>query len=182
MSCHCSQVVGRGKMIRIALDKLYLWSGYIAAFFLAAIAAAVIAQIVGRFFGVTIDGTEIAGFCLAATSFFALAHTFKSGSHVRVTLLAQRFTGSKRKAVEIWCCGASAVIISYIAYHAVLLVLQSFEFNDISPGLLAMPFWIPQAGMAAGLVLLAVALIDETIAIARGTKPSYASAENTAVE
>lgn len=169
-------------MIRTILDSLYAWSGYLAAFFLAAIGLAVIAQIVGRFVGVTIEGTELAGFCLAATSFFALAHTFKSGSHVRVNLLVRRFTGTANRLVEMWCCGASAVIVGYVAWHATLLVIQSYQFNDISPGLLAMPFWIPQAGMAAGLLLLTVALVDEMISVARGREPSYESGTDSALE
>lgn len=169
-------------MLRVALDKLYLCSGYVAAFFLAAIAAAIIAQVVGRFFRISIDAVEISGFCLAATSFFGLAHTFKAGSHVRVTLLIDRFTGTTHRLVEVWCCGAAAVVVCYLAYHVVLLVLQSIRFNDISPGLLAIPFWIPQSGMAAGLVLLAIALIDETIMVARGARPSYQTVEDSMAE
>jgi len=169
-------------MMRTVLDKLYLWSGYVAALFLAGIGVAVIAQVVGRFVGITIDSTEIAGFCLAATSFFALAHTFKSGSHVRVNLLVRRFTGTSHKLVEIWCCGASAVIVGYVAWHSILLAIQSWQFNDISPGLLAMPFWIPQAGMAAGLTLLTTALVDETISVARNNEPSYEAATDTALD
>lgn len=169
-------------MIRTVLDSLYTWSGYLAAFFLAAIGLAVIAQIAGRFIGVTIEGTELAGFCLAATSFFALAHTFKSGSHVRVNLLVRRFTGTTGRLVEMWCCGASAVIVGYAAWYAVLLTVQSYQFNDISPGLLAMPFWIPQAGMAAGLLLLTVALVDEMILVACGREPSYEAAIDRALD
>lgn len=169
-------------MTRTVLDKLYLWSGYVAAAFLAGIAVAIIAQVVGRFFGVSIDGTEIAGFCLASTSFFALSHTFKSGSHIRVNLLIRRLTGKSRKLVELWCCGISAVIVGYVAYHAILLSIQSYQFNDISPGLAAMPFWIPQAGMAAGLILLTVALLDELILVAGNNEPSYEAAEDTALD
>jgi TRAP-type C4-dicarboxylate transport system permease small subunit len=169
-------------MIRTVLDKPYIWSGYLAGVFLAGIGVAIIAQVVGRFFRVSIDGTEIAGFCLAATSFFALAHTFKSGSHIRVNLLIRRFTGKSRRLVELWCCGISAVIVGYVAYHAILLSIQSYQFHDISPGLAAMPFWIPQAGMAAGLILLTVALVDELVSVAGNNEPSYEAAKDTALD
>lgn len=169
-------------MTRTVLDKMYMWSGYLAAVFLAGIGVAIIAQVAGRFFGVSIDGTEIAGFCLAATSFFALTHTFKSGSHIRVNLLIRRFSGKSRRLVELWCCGISAVIVGYVAYHAVLLSIQSYQFHDISPGLAAMPFWIPQAGMAAGLILLTVALVDELISVAGNNEPSYEAAKDTALD
>lgn len=169
-------------MTRAVLDKLYLWSGYVAAVFLAGIGVAVVAQVVGRFIGLTVESTEVAGFCLAATSFFALAHTFKSGSHVRVNLLVRRFSGTTRKIVEIWCCLAAALVVGYAAYHSVLLSIQSYQFNDISPGLVAMPFWIPQAGMAAGLILLTIALVDEMILVARNHQPSYEAATAAALD
>lgn len=161
-------------MVRRFLDGLYLWSGYLAAVFLAAIAITIILQVIGRRVGFTVDATEIAGFCMAASTFFALAHTFKRGSHVRVTLLVTRLTGRARQGLEALCCLVAALIAGYAAWHAILLVLQSWQFGDISPGLLAIPFWIPQSAMAAGLLLLVVALLDEALAILRGRAPSYA--------
>lgn len=158
--------------MRRFLDTLYLWAGYVAAFLLASIAVSIIAQVAGRSLGYVIDSTEIAGFFMAGSSFFALAHTFKTGSHVRVTLLVQRMTGAPRRALEVWCCLASAAIVGGLAYYAGDLVVQSYRFGDISPGLLAIPFWIPQLAMAAGLTLLAVALVDEAIRVMRGETPS----------
>ncbi|HET7414009.1 MAG TPA: TRAP transporter small permease [Pararhizobium sp.] len=168
--------------MRRLLDKTYLWSGYIAAFCLASIAVSIILQVVGRFLGWVVDSTEVAGFLLAASSFFALAHTFRSGSHVRVTLLINRLTGGRRRITETFCCGAAAFMVCYLAYHSVLLVLRSYRFGDISPGLVAMPFWIPQSAMAVGLILLAVALIDEMIAVWRGATPSYTANEDVALD
>ena len=66
--------------MRRILDGLYLASGYIAALCLVCIALTILAQICGRFVGVAIDSTESAGFLLAGTTFFGLAHTFR---HVR---------------------------------------------------------------------------------------------------
>lgn len=159
-------------MIRRTLDGLYLWSGYVAAAFLAAIAGTIILQVIGRRVGFTVDATEIAGFCMAASTFFALAHTFKRGSHVRVTLLLARLGGRPRGLLEAVCCIAAAVVVGYAGYHALLLALQSYTFGDISPGLLAIPFWIPQAGMALGLLLLLVALLDEAVSVLLGAPPS----------
>ncbi|MCB2054074.1 MAG: TRAP transporter small permease [Geminicoccaceae bacterium] len=173
--------VRRGPIGRV-LDALYLWSGALAAGFLALIALAVIAQVLGRSFGYVVDSTEIAGFFMAASSFFALAHTFKRGTHVRVTLLVHRLAGERRRWLEVWCCLAAAGFVGFVALYAVDLVRQSLRFGDISPGLLAIPFWIPQTAMAAGLVLLVVALIDEAVRILRGGDPAYESDLDTALD
>jgi hypothetical protein len=56
--------------MRKKLDKLYLYSGYLSAFFMMLIALTIVAQILGRFVDITIDSTETAGFSLAALTFF----------------------------------------------------------------------------------------------------------------
>jgi TRAP-type C4-dicarboxylate transport system permease small subunit len=169
-------------LIRTSLDRLYLWSGYLAAFFLAAIGFSVVVQIVARMAGKTVESTEFAGFCLAASSFLGLAHTFRSGTHIRVSLLIQRAVGRSRRAVEIWCCSASVLAVGYLAVHATLFAWESYEFGDLSPGLLAIPFWIPQSGMALGLILMTVGLIDETVSIIQGNEPAYETNAETALE
>lgn len=164
-------------MLRYVLERLYLYSGYVSAFFLVGIAVSIIAQIAGRMRGVTIDATEVAGLCLAASTFFGLAHTFRSGAHVRIKLIIERLPWSTRRPIEILNCVLAAVAVCFLAWNMILFALQSFEFHDISPGLLAIPFWIPQAGVAVGITLLAIAIIDELFWIAWGGRPRTDDAE-----
>jgi small basic protein len=57
------------------LDRVYTISGYIAAFFMCVILLITIGQMGSRWLGLTFEGsTEFAGYAMAATSFFALAH------------------------------------------------------------------------------------------------------------
>ena len=56
----------------------------------------------------------------------------------------------------------------------------SFITHDVSQGLVPVPLWIPQTGMALGLAILLVALLDDlAVVVSRGT-PSYDSAEANA--
>ena len=55
--------------MRNKLNKLYLYSGYLSAFFMVLIALTIVAQILGRFVNITVDSTETAGFSLAALTF-----------------------------------------------------------------------------------------------------------------
>lgn len=160
-------------MLRGLLDKFYEACGYLAAVFMVGIAVAIVIQIVSRMRGVTVDATEAAGLCLAASTFFGLAHTFRRGSHVRINLIIDRLSASARHKVEIFNCLLGTVVVSFLAWHVSLLAKQSFEFNDVSPGLLAMPFWIPQAGVAIGVIAFAIALIDELLWLLTGGQPRY---------
>ena len=59
------------------LNKLYKFSGYLAAFFLILVAAFILIGISSRIFGFYIRGlAEYSGYCMAAASFYALAFTF----------------------------------------------------------------------------------------------------------
>ena len=159
--------------MRRALDALYLWSGYLAAACLVGIALGVVAQILGRVAGVTIDSTESAGFCLAGSTFFGLAHTFRRGEHIRVTLLTRLAKGRLARALDLWAIGFTLVAVGYVAYWSIDLVWFSWRFREISPGLLAIPFWIPRSAMALGTLTLAVALADELVHVWRGGAPSH---------
>lgn len=159
--------------MRGILDKFYEACGYLAAAFMVGIGLAIVAQILARFRGVTLDATEAAGMCLAASTFFGLAHTFRRGGHVRINLIVDKLPPHWRHRVEILACLLGTVVVSFLAWHVASLALQSHAFNDVSPGLLAMPFWIPQTGVAIGVTALAIAFIDELVWLIGGGRPRY---------
>ena len=176
--------------LRRALDLLYRGSGALAALFLVAICAVVLLQVganivdklaewaTGAPIGLVVPSyAEFAGFFLAASSFLALAYTLRHGGHVRVSLLVRRLAGEPRRAAELWCCGIAALLSGYFAYFAIRLVIESWRFGDLSPGLVAVPIWIPQCSLALGLVVLTVALIDEFATVRRGGEAAYMAAE-----
>jgi TRAP-type C4-dicarboxylate transport system permease small subunit len=155
--------------LRKFLDRLYDAAGGLAAFFMVGILLMVLASVVGRLAGFNLRGSDAyAGYCMAAASFLALAHTLKRGEHIRVTLFLDRFQGRLRRPLEIWSHLAGAFFCGALAWFSVRLVLQSHEFNDISQGNDATPLWIPQIGMALGAVVLLVAMLDDLVRVLRG--------------
>jgi len=172
--------------MRKALDQMYRLSGAAAAVFLAAICGVVLLQVAanildvvigwvsGRPYGLVVPSyAEFAGFFLAATSFLALAYTLRRGAHVRVSMVIQTLTRRRRRIVEVWCCGAGALMSGFFAAFTIGLVVESLEFGDVSPGMIPVPLWIPQMAMAAGLIVLTVALIDECVEALAGREPAY---------
>lgn len=160
--------------VRAFLDSIYRGCGAVAGVFLASIAVLVATQIVGRLFGVLVPGADdLAGFSLVATSFLALPYTLKAGGHIRVALLLQRLAPARRRAFELWCLAAGAFVSAYFAFYAVDLAWGSYVFGDMSQGVLPIPLWAPQSGMALGLVVLAIAFLDELSLVLLGKPPSY---------
>jgi TRAP-type C4-dicarboxylate transport system permease small subunit len=160
--------------MRRALELLYTGAGVLSGIFLVGIAVTIIAQVFGRLVGLTIDSTETAGFCLAASTFLGLAYTLRRGGHIRVTLAIRHAGPQLRRWIEAWCLLISAAGLAYFLYWAVDLVWFSIQFNELSPGLMAIPFWIPRLAMAVGAAILLIALIDDLVAVIRGRDlPSY---------
>lgn len=166
--------------MRKLLDWLYTGSGVLAGVFLILIAALSLAQICGRLFGFdAYSFDDFAGFCMAASSFLGLAHTYRRNEHIRVAILIDRLSGGRRRALEMLCLAASTFLTAYFAWYAADMVLFSYQNNDVSQGLVAVPLWLPQSGMALGLAIMTIALLEDLVTvIARGT-PSYIVAEQS---
>ena len=63
--------------------------------------------------------------------------------------------------------------IGSFAWYAVQMTWQSWAFNDMAQGVVAVPMWIPQLGYSGGLVILFIAFVDELIHVLRGNAPRY---------
>ena len=131
----------------------------------------------GSAIGLTIPSyADFTGFFLAAASFLALAQTLRQGGHIRVTLVISHLPPGLRHILEIWCLMLTSGVTVYFSWYTFSLVHESFIYNDLSPGMVAVPLWIPQAAMLLGLVILAIALLEELIDGLRGKKPCYVGA------
>ncbi len=161
-------------MIRIFLDRLYLWSGYLAGLFLIAIFVLMMVLSAGRPLGINIPaGDDFVAWCMAATAFLGLAHTFRHGEMIRVGLLIDRLEGRTRHIAEIIALIVGAGFTGFFAWHASVMTWQSLQFHDMSQGVIAIPLWIPQLGYCGGLVILFIAFVDELIHVLRGNPPRY---------
>jgi TRAP-type C4-dicarboxylate transport system permease small subunit len=161
-------------MLRTVLDRLYLFSGYLAGLFLIAIFVLMMLLSAGRPLGLNVPaGDELVSWCMAATAFLGLAHTFKSGEMIRVGLLIDGLTGRTRHVLEIVALVIGVAFVGFFAWHAAWMTYDSWRFNDMAQGVLAIPLWIPQLGYSGGLVILLIAFVDELVHVLRGFPPRY---------
>src|SRR3546814_175785 len=131
--------------MRRFLDKLYLVSGGLAAVFTVGVLVAVSMSIITRQLGVHIGGLDAyAGYSMAAAGFLALAHTFKSGEHIRVTLILSSLPAKGRMRLDLCALVIACIIAANLCWFSFKLVLDSYAYNDISTSDDATPLWIPQ--------------------------------------
>lgn len=177
--------------MRTALDRLYLVSGWLAALCLLVIALMVGVQLLGRIadgimrlaglrpYGLLVEGlAEIAGYLLVASSLLALAPTLKAGAHIRVTMLLSALGPRARWLFELGAFAAALAFAAYMAWRIGLLTIDSWRFNELSHGLVPLQLAYPQAVMFLGLVVFAIALLDELLTVAVRGQPSFATAED----
>ena len=172
--------------MRAFLDRLYGYSGAFAALCLIAICLIVVAQvslrmidnvvfwISGDRYGLMVpSAAEFSGFFLAAASFFALAHTLRHGAHIRVNLFIRKAQGIRRRMIELFGLSVGALVSGFFAWNTALMVLDSWQFHEVSIGIIPVPLWIPQTAMLAGLIILTIAFVDDLWQVLRGAEPSY---------
>ena len=146
------------------LNKIYKISGYIAALFLILVATFILIGIASRIFGFYIRGlAEYSGYCMAASSFFALAYTFVEGGHIRITLFLEKVSGTKKKFLEKWCLIVASFFSGYVAFYFIKMLKISYEFQERSEGADEILVWIPQTSVAIGSTVFFVCVLHQFI-------------------
>ena len=146
------------------LNKIYKYSGYIAAFFLILVATFILIGISSRIFGFYIRGlAEYSGYCMAASSFFALAYTFVEGGHIRITLFLEKISINKKKYLETWCLIIASFFSGYLAFYFIKMLIISYKFQERSEGADEILIWIPQTSVAIGSSIFFICILHKLI-------------------
>lgn len=160
-------------------DKFYMASGYGAGFCIVLIMLIILAQIVGRIFGFIVPSAEdFSGYALAASTFFGLAYTFRTGGHIRVTLLIQRLPTGSIRFQETFVLLIGLALSCFMTYYCWHLVWESYVFEEVSYGYIPIPIWMPQVPLGLGSTALTIAILDDLITVLKGETPSYKQHED----
>ena len=152
------------KSLDYTLNKIYKFSGYIAATFLILVAVFILIGISSRIFGFYIRGlAEYSGYCMASASFFALAYTFVEGGHIRITLFLEKLSGKKKQLVETWCLLIASFFSGYLAFYFIKMLIISYKFQERSEGADEILIWIPQTGVAIGSAIFFISVFHQLI-------------------
>lgn len=158
--------------MRSLLDTLYLGAGWVSAFTILGIALLISAQVLLNFAtrvaGLPLPSAipsyaDFSGFMLAAATFLAMPYTFRSGGHIRVSLVTVQLPQLVAHIIEIAALGLAALLAGYTCFFVFRMVQESLHFGDLSNGTIAIPLAIPQSVMALGLTLLVVAIVDSLV-------------------
>jgi len=163
--------------LRRVLDFLYAAAGGLAALSLLGIFLLMMAQMAAREIGVQVPGTDdLAAYLCVATTFFALAATFKRGELIRVGMAIEKLGPVAQRVAEILALLLAVLVVGTIVYWTAQDALFSWEIEEVAQGTVPFLVWIPKLAMPLGAGLLLVAILDELARVIAGLKPAYAAA------
>ncbi|OYW57852.1 MAG: C4-dicarboxylate ABC transporter permease, partial [Bosea sp. 12-68-7] len=105
-----------------------------------------------------------------------------SGELIRVGLVTDKLRGRSKQVVEFICLVIGTGFTGFFAWFAAKMTYESWLFNDMAQGVLAVPLWIPQLGYSGGLLILFIAFLDELVHALRGGEPRYEKPPATTAE
>lgn len=160
--------------MRRAFDGIFGLAGALGAGCVALIFVIMIGASIGRELNLRVSGAnDIVSWLCAAAAFFAMAHAFKHGDFVRVTLLYEKLSPRGQHAMNLISLCIGSVAVAYLTWWATVFTWESYEFAEMATGLVVIPIWIPQSTFVIGCWLLLAAVLDEFITVLRGGKPSF---------
>ena len=146
------------------LKNLYQLSGYIASMFLIFVAIFILIGIASRLFGFYIRGlAEYSGYCMAASSFLALAYTFGEKGHIRITLFLEKASKNIKRILELWCLSVATFFSFFLSFYFIKMLIVSIDFKERSEGADEIYIWIPQTTVAIGSTIFFICVLHNFI-------------------
>ena len=146
------------------LKNLYQLSGYIAAMFLIFVGIFILTGIASRLFGFYIRGlAEYSGYCMASSSFLALAYTFGQKGHIRITLFLEKASKDIRRVLELWCLLVTTFFSGFLSYYFIKMLIISIDFKERSEGADEIYIWIPQTTAAIGSTIFFICVLHNFV-------------------
>jgi TRAP-type C4-dicarboxylate transport system permease small subunit len=148
---------------------LFNFCGALAALSLLGITVLILSQIGLRLMGSQIPSADdFAAWGLSASIFLALPAALMHGDHIRVTSLRQLMPAKSGYFADVLAAGFATLMMGWVAWAIFGYVQESWTYNEVSQGVIAVPLWVPQAPMALGAVLFALAFGERTLRLILG--------------
>lgn len=164
-------------LLRRGLDLLYAAAAALAALSLLGIFLMMMAQVAARELGRQLSGVDdLTAYLCVATTFFALAATFKRGELIRVGMVIETLRPRPRRLVELGVLALAAAVVGYMVWWTAQDTLFSWELEEVAQGTVPWLIWVPKMAMPLGAGLLLVAILDEFVRVAAGHLPAYVAA------
>lgn len=142
-------------------DRVTMGMAYVAGALFIVLSFYLTIDIVGRkFFHLsTAVSDEYGGYALALGGMWALAHTLRTGGHVRIDILLPYLPRTMRLGLDYLAFACMVLFAGLIAVYAWRLAIESFTMDARAMSFVRTPLFAPQGLMALGFTVLGVEAI-----------------------
>ena len=121
-----------------------------------------LAQVFGRMLGIVVPSADdFATFCLSTSTYLALAYVFVRKEHIRVTIGIRSMAPRVRKIFEFISLMIGIGLTGFATWYMTIMVLETYQYEEMTLGLIAIPKWIPQVPLPVGMLLLMLAMVQQ---------------------
>jgi TRAP-type C4-dicarboxylate transport system permease small subunit len=159
------------------LDSVCKAAAVFAAILTLSIAAVIISEIFARsVFNISFSfAWEYSAYAMGVAMFCGAAFTFRTGGHIRISLLSAALPKKSAHNLDILCTITGTFFSGFISFALCQLAWSSFVSGSTSPSITATPLIIPQGLIALGAVLLTLQLIARLLRLFTGEEPEDTS-------
>jgi TRAP-type C4-dicarboxylate transport system permease small subunit len=151
--------VGRGRSFDILLKGQTSLCEFVVLSMVLIISAEVICR---QIFGVSLQITyEVAGYLMAALTFFGLGISLHGGGLFRVEFVYMWIPSRGRLVLQLVYDLVSLVFTLILDYQLFRQVISSYNRGYVEATILATPLYIPQLVMPIGVTLMIIVLLAE---------------------
>ena len=146
-----------------SVDLLSHWVGILCGMSILAMVLIIGFEVISRYLfnNPTSWVTEYSLYLFVGTSFMAAGYSHMEGSHIRVEILLDRLSGPARLRFCQMSTWVGLMFTLVAAWQMILFVGSEYVGGARAWGLLATPLWIPEAPVAVGLAVFALAVLGE---------------------
>lgn len=169
-----TQLIGAAANVRRAMDRVSRFMGLVAGWAFVACAALIGVEVLVRnaFGWSTQSTTELSGYLLAFGISWGLAHALATRNHVRIDVVLNALPLRARALLHVVALTILFAFVCFVAYGAVQLALESYDFGATDISLLRTPLVIPQGLWAGGIcifaALIGLMLVEALLLLAGG--------------
>ena len=139
------------------VDLLARAMAYVSGALFLLVSLFITADVIGRHFGISSAVTdEMGGYVLAVGGMWALAHTLRTGAHVRIDILLPYLPRLVRSVLDYVAVLVMALFASAVAVSTWRLTIESFTTDARAMSFLRTPLFVPQGLTALGFTALTV--------------------------
>lgn len=152
------------------IDALTSIGNSIAALCLLGIFALIAGEIILRnVLGFSLSFSwDVAAYLMGGSFMLAAASALKSGSHVRVTAIAEMLPMRGARWIEMAACLIGLVISIALCGALIEMAVLSYQRGSTSASVIRTPLVWPQAAFALGAMLLCLQMVAQCLRLLRG--------------